>query len=195
MHKIKKVVLGASATILFLCLFAWNYIPDTMAARNGTQATTFSASIQPSIAISVSSASISLNIHPSSGGTTGASEVFYANTYTNTPHSLFINFTSTDLTSADGHTIPTFTTGGSAGHSIGNIPVNHWGFSCNADGNYYCADLTSYRPATTSPAQIFNNQNSNMNISFRIGAKVDLNTSPGEYMTTINFYAVAQPST
>ncbi|MBQ6460868.1 hypothetical protein IJJ36_00320 [Candidatus Saccharibacteria bacterium] len=196
MHKIKKAVLGVSVIVVFLCLFTWSCISDTLAARSGTQTTSFSANLQPSMSVSISSATVSLSIRPSSGGSTGYSG-FTVSSTSNAAYNFFINFTSTDLTSADGHIVPTITGTNPSGYQLSNIDVNHWGVSCSADSNYYCKEINNFLPAAVSPAQIFHsigNPGVTTTITFRIGAKLDLNTPPGEYITTMNLFALSDMS-
>ena len=187
MNKKNKVILGVAMVALFMGAFIQKFNFNAFAAREGTQATTFTANLGTSLSVSIPTRTVSLNVTPSMSGASSNTSNYNVVVYTNNSagFQLYANSTSNNLVSEYNATIPgiTNTTCYSATSSI---PVNHWGISWNS-GNY-CR-------ITTTPAVVASSAsatgNSGSTTTFRLGAKLDLNTEPGEYMVTLNFYAVA----
>ena len=187
MNKKNEVILWVAIFTLFVGAFIRNFTFNVSAVREGTQATTFTANLSASLSVSIPTRTVSLNVTPSMSGASSTTSNYNVIVYTNNSagFQLYANSTSNNLVSEYNNTIPgiTNTTCYSATSSI---PVNHWGISWNS-GNY-CR-------ITTTPAVVASSAsatgNSGLTTTFRLGAKLDLNTEPGEYMTTLNFYAVA----
>ena len=188
MNKKNKVILGVAMVALFMGAFIQKFTFNALAAREGTQATTFTANLGTSLSVSIPTRTVSLSVTPSMEGTSSTTSNYSVVVYTNNSSGfqLFANSTSNSLIAEyDSYTIPgiTNTTCYSAASSI---PVNHWGISWNS-GNYCRITTTPTAVASSASAT----GNSGATTTFRLGAKLNLDTSSGEYMTTLNFYAVA----
>lgn len=159
---------------------------DNTSAENGNFG--FSATVEPSILISIPTAPVSLNVRPSSGGTTGSSSVpitVYANSANG--YTLNMGVSSTDLISLDNDVIPTLEDDNSgSGYPLNSITANHWGFSVD-QGNYFPATSGSKSIKATNVATGADGDAT----SVSLGTRLNLETVPGSYATTLNFVVIA----
>ena len=151
------------------------------------------ATIQPSMTITVSDASKTLDITPSSDGAFGSTSITVG-AYSNgsVGYTLTMTPSNTSLTSLLG-TIPTLssasTCNGGTACSSSNFQVGRWGI---AVGN------AVYGPAAATNLVTVANTNANVSsntYTINLGANLDLSTPIDRYSTTLNFAATAEVRT
>ncbi len=185
MNKINRVTSRVllATLVVFVAIFGFNSV------ASADDDITFSAELESSIAISVSTTSPSLTIRPSSSGTPG-STTFTVNAYTNDSvgYKLSMSVSSTtDLTSENNDTIPTLEdNNNNTGYALNSIPVNHWGIAIGGN-NYFPASTTSEEIKVATGVTGVSGDSTIISL----GARLDLETVPGSYTTTLNFTITA----
>lgn len=150
----------------------------------------FSATIKPSLLVTIPSDTISLNINPEIGKDTFASTDLNVVVSTNnqTGYQMNVTSTSTDLvkTEADNNgnfaKLPTLAAL-DGGYTEETFTANHWGYKVGT-GNYLPFSTNTNLINTTSPAN-----GEETTITF--GAKVNMDQPYGIYELTLNFQTVA----
>lgn len=186
MNKINRVTSRVllATLVVFVAIFGFNSV------ASADDNITFSAELESSLAISVPTTSPSLTIRPSSSGTPG-STTFTVNAYTNDSvgYKLSMSVSSTtDLTSENDDTIPTLESNNNdAGYALNSIPVNHWGIAIGNGSNYFPASTTSEEIKVATGVTGVSGDSTIISL----GARLDLETVPGSYTTTLNFTITA----
>lgn len=193
MDKIERVARKASFVSLVVGALIWLFAPEVFAARSGSSPAYFSAEIKPSVAISLyypmdGSGNIIIGgVTPSkAGATTASGSDLHVTGYSNDSagFSIRMNAVSNALSTADGHTIESIAYPDC--YALGQIPVNHWGVAWSTNSmSYYCG-LSGNLPIEISHTT----SGGSGTVYVNAGAKLDLNTTPGLYMATLNFSIV-----
>lgn len=184
---------------LYLLILAGLVFPASNAFADGNT-TDFSITVNPSVSLSVSSASVNFEITPTMQGTynsanftvTSATNNVYG--YTLTMSTNNVNLTSNTVNPNTGTTptIPTLTetqdgiTAAQFEASTDSSVLNHYGVAIGA--NNYNAMKASDQVKKT----IANNTTADTT-TINLASKLDLLTVPGVYSTTLNFQIAANP--
>lgn len=152
-----------------------------------------SVDLQTSATVVLSSSTIEYAINPTAEGSFGASSVLDAYVYSNSPAGMRFGIAteSTSLVSdtydfgTDSYpTIPTL----SQEATVDTFEVNRWGVTF--DGTHYYPMPESRGLLDTRNAE--EKMANGVHVVMGVGAKLNLETVPGKYSTTINFIVVAE---
>ena len=164
------------------------------------ESTEFSITVEPSVSLTLSDASVNMQITPTRAGTFDSSSfTAYASTNNTTGYTLSLAATNSSLTSNtlnassnDFPTIPSIaeTQDGISAEAFAattdaNI-LNHWGLAIDS-GNFKDVKTTATAIKTT------NTTATNDPTTISMASKLDLLTVPGVYSTTLNFQITANP--
>ena len=181
---VKRCLLGVGVII---GIFAFN---STSAYADDVN---MSVNLAASAALVLPSTPVNLAIQPTAEGRF-SSDSFNVTAYSNSPagYTLTMTTTSVDLTSdtynAATETYPVISTL-SDSVTASNFELNKWGISLDGGTTYVPMTTERTLADTTSTGALANGEVTTIGI----GAKLDLETVPGKYSTTINFLLVAQP--
>ena len=181
---VKRYLLGVGAII---GIFAFNstsvYADDV----------NMSVNLAASAALVLPSTPVNLAIEPTAEGRFSSGS-FNVTAYSNSPagYTLTMTTTSVDLTSdtynAATETYPVISTL-SDSVTASTFELNKWGISLDGGTTYIPMTTERTLADTTSTGALANGEVTTIGI----GTKLDLETVPGKYSTTINFALVAQP--
>ena len=184
---------------IYLLILAGLILPASNAFADGNT-TDFSITVNPSVSLSVSSASVNFEITPTMAGAynsanftvTSATNNVYGYTLTMSTNNVNLTSNTVNPNTGTNPTIPTLTEtqdGISAATfetSTDSSVLNHYGVAIGA--NNYNAMKASNQVKKT----IANNTTADTT-TINLASKLDLATVPGVYSTTLNFQIVANP--
>ncbi len=181
---VKRYLLGVGVII---GIFAFN---STSAYADDVN---MSVNLAASSTLILPSTPVNLAIEPTVDGRFSSGS-FNVTAYSNSPagYTLTMTTTSVDLTSdtynAATETYPVISTL-SDSVTASTFELNKWGISLDGGATYVPMTTERTLVDTTSTGALANGEVTTIGI----GAKLDLETVPGKYSTTINFLLVAQP--
>ena len=155
---------------------------DSMAVH--AESLDYNVSIQPSLAVTIPSNTISLNLNPFTSPFNTASLPVTVSTNNPTGFSLTMSSTDTNLTLRSGsETIPTLAAN-TDGYSESDFTTNAWGYKLSTATNYSPFALSNQLLVTDAPTNA-----TTSTVTF--AAKADTTKPAGTYELAINFTAVA----
>ncbi|MBQ8156259.1 hypothetical protein IJ101_00520 [Candidatus Saccharibacteria bacterium] len=144
----------------------------------------YNVSIQPSLAVTIPSNTVSLNLNPFTTPFNTASLPVTVSTNNPTGFSLTMSSTDTNLTLRSGsETIPTLATN-TDGYSESDFTTNAWGYKLSTATNYSPFALSNQLLVTDAPTNAITS-------TVTFAAKADSTKPAGTYELAINFTAVA----
>ena len=146
----------------------------------------YNVSIQPSLAVTIPSNTVSLNLNPFTTPFNTASLPVTVSTNNPTGFNLTMSSTDTNLTLRSGsETIPTLATN-TDGYSESDFTTNAWGYKLSTATNYSPFALSNQLLVTDAPTNA-----TTSTVTF--AAKADSTKPAGTYELAIDFTAVANP--